>query len=216
MTTRMRRIGALVGGAAVLSFGGYAVGSQAGDGVAQGKSGGGNQRETPRSGGRGGPGARGLDNLADRLGVSASTLEQALAYVRSQLRSPAGDPRDRFAAGLASKLGIDESKVKEALEAQRPGRSEQPREARPGRGGPRCGPGGPGGPDTSALAKALGVDEAKLKTALDELREEHQARHAQRRDEFANALADRLGIDVQKVKDALSMGPPHHGGRGRP
>jgi hypothetical protein len=35
MSPRMRRTAALAGGAAVLAFGAYTVGSQAGDGVAQ-------------------------------------------------------------------------------------------------------------------------------------------------------------------------------------
>src|SRR5215212_8018583 len=39
MSPRMRKIGALAGAAAVLSFGAYAIGSQAGDGVAQSRSG---------------------------------------------------------------------------------------------------------------------------------------------------------------------------------
>jgi hypothetical protein len=60
------------------------------------------------------------------------------------------------------------------------------------------------------------VSEADVNKALEELRAEHEAEHEKRRNEMAQALADRLGIDVDKVKDALPMGPPHHGGRGRP
>lgn len=56
------------------------------------------------------------------------------------------------------------------------------------------------GASVTALAKELGVTEAKLRSAL-------QTLHQKKRDEFAQKLADALGIPVQKVKDALPDKP---------
>jgi len=294
MSPRTKRTAALAGGAAVLAFGAYTIGSQASDGVAQSRDraaqgqavaygyGGGPGGPPPpgRPGGPGGPGAEDLSELAQKLGVKEADLRAAFEDIRKDQQPPPRDKRDEFAAGLAKKLGLDQSKVEAALDKLRPqGRREGHRDltaalakqlglsqskvraaldkVRPERGngrpdpdrfltalakelgvskaklqaafqkvhprppgGPGRGPGGPGpggpGPDAAALAKALGVDQAKLEKALDELRQEHEAEHEQRRNEFAQALADRLHIDVDKVKAALPEGPPHHGGRGRP
>jgi len=68
--------------------------------------------------------------------------------------------------------------------------------------------------DTAALAKKLGVDESKLKDALDQLESEHRAEEKKRHDELAQKLADRLGVDVDKVKEALPEGPAHDWGLG--
>jgi hypothetical protein len=87
-----------------------------------------------------------------------------------------------------------------------------------GRGG-HGGPGGPGrggpgrGVDTAALAKSLGVDEAKLTAALDKVRPDK----ADRRSEIAAAIAKSLGVqtaDVQAVLDA-QLGPDGGPGPGR-
>jgi predicted ArsR family transcriptional regulator len=121
--------------------------------------------------------------------------------VRSALKSlgpddvrSAGGP----AAALAKALGVDEAKVRDALQSVRPP-------------GPPGRPGGPRerdhGPDLSALATKLGVTTAQLQAAFDKL-------GAEKRDEFATKLAEKLGIDPQKVKDALPAEPPHLSHRG--
>ena len=69
--------------------------------------------------GPGRPGHPGLTNLADELGVTEQQLEDALAKVR-------GDHdqlRDELANELAKRLGLDPSKVQEALEESKPPRS---------------------------------------------------------------------------------------------
>lgn len=79
-----------------------------------------------------------------------------------------------------------------------------------GRGG-HGGPGGFGrGVDTAALAKTLGVTEAKLQAAFEATRPTKDERKADRegdrdahRDAKATALAKELGIDAAKVKSAL-------------
>ena len=82
MTTKNKRAGALAAGA-VLAFGAYTVGSQAGDGVAESRDGNSGSQHV-RFGGPGGPGGpheRDLSALANRLGVSESKLEDALRKV---------------------------------------------------------------------------------------------------------------------------------------
>lgn len=87
-----------------------------------------------------------------------------------------------------------------------------------GPGGP-AGPGGPGhggpgrGVDAAALAKSLGVDEAKLTAALDKVRPDR----GDRRTEMTAAIAKALGVDaadVQAVLDA-QRGPDGGPGPGR-
>jgi hypothetical protein len=213
-STKTWGIGAAAAG---LLFAAYSIGTQADSGVASGA--GPKARLVAGPGpGPGRPAGPMLQDLADRLGVDRQKLEDAMAAIRGQQQPPAGGPRDDFAAELAAKLGIDQAKVEQVLDAHRPKPPEPP--AGPGRrtgGAPhfRTGRGGPGGPDIAGLAKDLGVDESKLKTALDELRKQHEGDFKARRDEFAKQLADRLGIDVEKVKAALPE-PPHAPFRARP
>jgi len=54
-------------------------------------------------------------------------------------------------------------------------------------------------PDLSALANRLGVKEADLRAALEDLRPDRP----DRRDQLAQGLADALGIDVAKVNQAF-------------
>ncbi|MES1193135.1 MAG: hypothetical protein ABUM26_02345 [Solirubrobacterales bacterium] len=79
-------------------------------------------------------------------------------------------------------------------------------DTRPAGGPGGRGHGGPGGAriDTAALAKSLGVTDAKLQAALD-------AAHGDkgdRGDELAAALAKELGLDATKVKAALEAQRP--------
>ncbi|MBO9534024.1 MAG: hypothetical protein J7513_13720 [Solirubrobacteraceae bacterium] len=86
----------------------------------------------------GGPGGR-FDTaaLAKTLGVSEDKLTAALEKVRDDLRpttrptmpptkADRSDRRDALAEALAKELGLDASKVKSALEAQRPNRDAAP------------------------------------------------------------------------------------------
>ena len=65
-----------------------------------------------------GPGRPGLTNLADELGVTEQQLEDALAKVRDDH----DQLRDALANELAKRLGLDPSKVQEALEESKPPR----------------------------------------------------------------------------------------------
>jgi uncharacterized protein YidB (DUF937 family) len=217
-----RAWGIASGAAVVVAFAGYSVGSQADDGVATGKGSSSGQNVKFAGRGHGGPM---LQDLAGRLGVDRQKLEDALADIRAQQQPPATDPRERLAAGLADKLGIDQVKVEKALAAQRPERRERGRgkradktaalaKVKPGAGGQGHGVHVRGGPPAAGLAKALGVDEAKLQAALEALKKEQEPAREKRRDEFAQQLADRLGIDVDKVKAALpDPGVPSWKGR---
>jgi hypothetical protein len=94
------------------------------------------------------------------------------------------------------------------------------REGGPGRGGPGGfgGHGGPGGHrgflDTAALAKALGVTEAKLQAAIEKVRPERGDRKDERVAAIAKAL-DASASDVQAVLEAQrGAGGPGRGGPG--
>ena len=70
----------------------------------------------------------------------------------------------------------------------------------PGRPGPR--------PGFDDLADRLGVDEADLRKALDDIASEHRA-------DFAQRLADALELDRAKVEQALENARPEHPARPR-
>ena len=166
MSPRMKRTAALAGGAAALAFGAYTVGSQAGDGVAQSANpapgqfvayGGGPGGPPPGPGGPGpgrfgGPGGRGLEDLADDLGVSQAKLRAALQKVRRAQQPPSGDPRDRLAEKLADKLGVDKAKVEDALDEIRKEEEAEHEKRR--------------NAFAEALAKELGISADKVKDAL--------------------------------------------------
>lgn len=101
-------------------------------------------------------------------------------------------------SALATKLGVDESKLRDALKAVR----DDLRAARKAAGAPSgTAPGTPGKPDLSALqdqfaqllAKQLGLDVNKVKTALAELRATAQA-------DRQKAFDDRLDQAVKNRK----------------
>jgi hypothetical protein len=61
-----------------------------------------------------------------------------------------------------------------------------------------------GGPrDLSGIAAQLGVTEAKLRAALEDLRPDRDAKHDEHQDALAKALASELGLDQAKVAAAL-------------
>jgi hypothetical protein len=98
-------------------------------------------------------------------------------------------------AALASGLGIDEAKVRSALDGLRP---EGP--DRRGAHGPRD-----GGPMVDELATKLGIDAAKLRAAIEKVRADRPAGPK----ELAAALAKELGIDESKVQSAMRPDGPH-------
>jgi DNA-binding MarR family transcriptional regulator len=165
MSPRMRRTAALAGGAAVLAFGAYTVGSQAGDGVAQSQGGPGGGAFVAYGGGPGGPppggpppgppGPRGagLSDLAKKLGVKQADLQKALDKLRGSQRPPnPGDRRDDLAAKLADKLKVDKADVQKALDEIRKEEEAEHEKRR--------------NEFAAALAKELGISADKVKDAL--------------------------------------------------
>jgi UDP-N-acetylmuramyl pentapeptide synthase len=134
-----------------------------------------------------GLGITGMANAATTPspGVSADASIQAGGH------RPGGHKIDngQFAKELAAKLGVDESKVTDALKAFR--QANKPTGAQKPAEGAR--------PDRTALdaalakslAESLGIDESKVTTALEEIRSDAQAKRAE-------ALQSRLD---QAVKD---------------
>ena len=128
------------------------------------------------------------DRHADIAAALAKKLGVSTATVRKAFTQGRRDPQ-----ALATALGVTPEKLRQAFESLRP------REHR--------------GHGIAALARALGVSQAQLDAALDEVK----AAERKRRDAFAQELADRLNIDVQKVEDALGdLRPPRFGGRHHP
>jgi hypothetical protein len=154
MTSKKKQTTALaLTGAVALASGAYALGSQAdGNAVASGED----RGERPAFMHRGGPGPGpagfGLDRLADRLGVEASELREALEDVRGTLAPPA-DRRDAFAKELAAELDTTQAKVEAALERIREKHEDEFEKRRDAM--------------AEALAKRLNLDAAKVKEALE-------------------------------------------------
>jgi hypothetical protein len=98
-----------------------------------------------------------------------------------------GPQEDALATQLAAKLGIDKTKVSDALKAVR---DETRPTARPTPGNTRPDPADQDAALAKALAVKLGVDEARVKTALDEIR-------ATRAADRASALKTRLDAAVK-------------------
>jgi hypothetical protein len=95
--------------------------------------------------------------------------------------------------GLADRLGVDEDKLRNALEDLR--------------GSP------PGKDDVRAdfakeLADELGTTQAKVEAALERIRAKHEQDFEARHDALAEALAKRLNLDADKVKEALQAPRP--------
>ena len=158
-------------------------------------------------------------------------------------RERRGDRLQRFDEALAAKLGVDAAKVRSAFDSLKPGpdrrvgkpaladlakqdRRQRGQAARRARGpatrpaprrprlrsrhAPRR-PGGP--PHVAALAKELGVTQAKLRAALQKVRGELAKQHEAERDAFIAKLAAKLGVSEAKIKDVIGR-RPHHGRRG--
>ena len=150
MTSKKKQTTALaLTGALALASGAYALGSQSdGSAVAAG-----DRPVHLHGGGPGhGPAGFGLDRLADRLGVDADKLREALEDVRGTIDPPAGR-RDDFAKELAAELNTTPAKVEAALERIR-ARHEDEFEKRHDA-------------MAEALAKRLNLDADKVKKALE-------------------------------------------------
>jgi Clp amino terminal domain, pathogenicity island component len=110
----------------------------------------------------------------------------------------AGDRAAHFRGGpghafgldrLADRLGVDEDKLRDALEDVRGTLPDPPRERRV--------------EFAKELADELGTTEAKVEAALERIRAKHEDEFEKRRDALAEALAKRLNLDAAKVKEAL-------------
>jgi Clp amino terminal domain, pathogenicity island component len=190
MRSKRRSTIIVVGGALAVASVGYGLGTQADDGtaVARGDQ---SPADEIRSGGpalfiRGGP-PPGFQALADKLGVDADKLEQALRDFHLGER---GDRHDDFAAALAKALGTSPDKVTAAFD-----RVHQKHEAR----------------FAARLGDALNVDADKVQAALDKLMNGTPPAPG----EFEQALADELGVDVADVRRALFESRPDRGDRER-
>ena len=132
------------------------------------------------------------DGAASAAAGSATTTTTAGGTERR-----AHGPRGAGLADLASRLGVSETKLRDALEAVR-----QDTAPKAGREDERF----------KALADALGKTTAQVQAAFEKV---HEARH----DAFASALAKELGVSAAKVEAALEKLRPEHGerrGRGGP
>jgi carboxylesterase type B len=103
-------------------------------------------------------------------------------------RGPRGEASD-LAKELASKLGIDEAKVADALRSV----WEENKPTSPPDRGSRPDPSERAAALAKALASKLGIDEQKIKTALDEIRAEHQT-------EWSAAVKAKLDAAVKDGK----------------
>src|SRR6478672_2297671 len=222
MTTRTKKLATLLAVAVVLTSGAYALGSQAGGGGAlASSSGSANASGTTAASASnvstgGGPGARGghggrfragFDNLAQKLGVSTTALQNALKAIRDE-KTPDQRKTEAIQA-FAFALGKPVDQVTSALNSVLPDH----------------GPGKPGDRHddfAAALAKALGVDQAKVQAGLDKARQDLGKARPDRnggrrfdRGAFAttvvNDIASATGVDAAKVRSALQGPRPKPG-----
>jgi hypothetical protein len=229
MTTRTKKLATLLAVAVVLTSGAYALGSQAGGGGALASSSGspnasantavGATNVSTGSGSgpagrvRGGKFRFGFDNLAQKLGVSTAQLQSALKGIAAE-KTPEQRKTEAIQA-FATALGRPVDQVTSALNSVLPDR---------GPGNP--GPGKPGdhrGDFAAPLAKALGVDQAKVQAGLDKARQDLQrskpgqnGRRFDRgafKDTIVNDIAAATGVDAAKVQSALQSLRPKIGDR---
>jgi hypothetical protein len=215
MKTRTKKLAILLTIGVVLSTGAYALGSQAGDGgaLASGSnasasgSGSGSPSNVSVQGGRrafrAGPG-RGLDDLATKLGVSETALRTALEAVRDS-KTP-DQRRAELTQALATALGKTPDQVTSALNSVLPDRPDRDKVR---------------GDFAADLAKALGIDTAKVQAGLDKARQDfgngngNRDRSGRRGgfDTVVNDIAAATGVDAAKVRSALQDLRPNRGDR---
>jgi Clp amino terminal domain, pathogenicity island component len=146
----------------------------------------------------------GLDSLASRLGVSTTALQDALKAIRDS-KTPE-QRRTEFTQALAAALGKSADQVASAVDSVLPGHGARKADL------------------AAALAKALGVDVAKVQAGLDKARQDfkggrpgpgrhdpHDRRAAA--DTFVNDIAAATGVDAAKVRSALQSLRPDRGDR---
>ena len=163
MTGRMRTTAAVLGGAAVVATGAYALGAQAGDGNAE----------------------------------AAKARSQTAGYGYGPGPARGGPGHGDHLEDLASRLGVSEAKLRTALEELRGEKSREDHEAE----------------HAAALAKALGIDEQKVTDALTKLRQAHEDEHEERFSAFVAAVAKELGVSEAKVRAAFEDARPGPGDR---
>lgn len=151
MNSTAKRASAALGSTAILAAGAYGVVIKGGDAPAQAASSGSTARTTPAGAHLHRIGGPGLGGLASRLGVSQAQLRKALDAIRPVAARKDG-PGDALVAPLADALGISQDKLRAAF-AQIQKSHDADRAAEQAR-------------VTAAVAKTLGVDEAKVKAAL--------------------------------------------------
>ena len=199
MSSRTRKLAAIIGAATVASTAAFAIGTQVdGQAVAGGLlSGAGESRSVDR-GGRGPD----LSALATRLGVSTERLQAALEKVRPA-QSQDGDRRSDKTAALAKELGVSTARVEAAMRTAFEAGAGRHNEAA----------------FAKSLASSLKIDEAKVRSALTKARAAHEAEHAAERKAMAAELAKELNIPAEKVEAAFASMPRgdrggRHGGPG--
>jgi hypothetical protein len=217
MTTRTKKLATLLSAGVVLSSAAYAIGSQTGDGGALASSSAGSggaatgsattvvdrqgARRFVHRGGPGGRGGFGLDALATKLGVTSTALGDALKAIRDE-KTPA-QRRAELTQALATALGKPVDQVTTAVNSVLPDRGAR----------------GAGKDDfAAAIAKALGVDVAKVQAGLDKVRQDFRNAprdrnrdRGDRLDAVVNALAASTGVDAAKVRSALQDLRPKRG-----
>ncbi len=139
-------------------------------------------------------GAYALGSQVDGAAVAAGDRPGEAGYHMRGGPGP-GPGLDR----LADRLGVDEAKLRAALEDVR---------------GDLGKPGGMRDDFAKELADELGTTQAKVEAAIKRIREKHAKEFENRRDALAEALAKRLNLDASKVKEALET--PGFFGRGGP
>lgn len=183
MTVKTRKIAALLSATALL-------GSGVGIAGATGGAGKGGHPKPP------------IGKIATALGVSSADLRAALEANRPERPQGERPGPEQFASDIAAKLGVEESAVQEILEANRPERPQ----GKPKRGAR------PPKPDHSkliaALADGLGIDQATVQAAFDELDAAHEAEHTAREQAMYASVADALGKTTAEVQAAFEANRP--------
>ena len=199
MSSRTRKLAAIIGAATVASTAAFAIGTQVdGQAVAGGLLSGAGESRSMDRGGRGPD----LSALATRLGVSTERLQAALEKVRPA-QSQDGDRRSDKTAALAKELGVSTARVEAAMRTAFEAGAGRHNEAA----------------FAKSLASSLKIDEAKVRSALTKARAAHEAEHAAERKAMAAELAKELNIPAARVETALAAMPRggrggHHGGPG--
>jgi Clp amino terminal domain, pathogenicity island component len=215
MNTRTKKLATLLTVGVVLSSGAYALGSQAGGGgaLASGSNASGSGSSSSGSAGatvvsdRQGPGRAGfrhggfgLEDLATKLGVSETALRSALEAIRDA-KTPE-QRRAELTQAFATALGKTPDQVTSALNSVLPDRPDRDKVR---------------GRFAADLAKALGVDVAKVQAGLDKARQDFRGQGSRDRrgniDTFVNAIASATGVDAAKVRSALQSLRPKRADR---